>query len=30
VLEDGRVAERGSHAGLMQAHGSYQRMWRTG
>ena len=30
VLEDGRVAERGSHAGLMQANERYQRMWRTG
>jgi ATP-binding cassette, subfamily C, bacterial CydC len=30
VLEDGKVAERGSHAALMRAHGSYQRMWQTG
>ena len=29
VLEDGRVAERGSHAGLMRASGRYRRMWRT-
>jgi ATP-binding cassette, subfamily C, bacterial CydC len=30
VLEDGRVAERGSHAALIRANGSYQRMWQTG
>jgi len=30
VLEDGRVAERGSHAALMRANGKYQRMWQTG
>jgi ABC-type multidrug transport system fused ATPase/permease subunit len=29
VLEDGRVAERGSHAALIRANGSYQRMWQT-
>jgi ABC-type multidrug transport system fused ATPase/permease subunit len=28
VLEDGRVAERGSHAELIARRGSYQRMWR--
>jgi ATP-binding cassette, subfamily C, bacterial CydC len=30
VLRDGRVIERGSHAELMRANGSYQRMWRRG
>jgi ABC-type multidrug transport system fused ATPase/permease subunit len=29
VLENGKVAERGSHAALMRANGTYQRMWRT-
>ena len=27
VLDDGRVAERGSHAGLLAANGLYARMW---
>ena len=27
VLEDGRVAERGTHAGLLADHGLYARMW---
>ena len=30
VLENGRVAGRGSHAALMRANGKYQRMWQTG
>ena len=27
VLEHGRVAERGTHAKLIQASGTYQRLW---
>ena len=27
VLDDGRVAERGTHAGLLADHGLYARMW---
>jgi ABC-type bacteriocin/lantibiotic exporter with double-glycine peptidase domain len=30
VLEDGKVAGRGSHAALMQASAKYQRMWQAG
>ena len=30
VLEDGRVTERGNHAALMRADGTYRRMWQTG
>jgi ATP-binding cassette subfamily C protein CydC len=29
VLKDGRVTERGSHAELIRAEGSYQRLWRS-
>ena len=28
VLDGGRVVQRGTHAGLVQADGPYQRMWR--
>ncbi len=28
VLVDGRIAERGSHAALLAAHGVYAGMWR--
>jgi thiol reductant ABC exporter CydC subunit len=28
VLEDGRIVQRGSHAGLLRADGPYRRMWR--
>jgi ATP-binding cassette subfamily C protein CydC len=27
VLQNGRIAERGTHAGLLEAHGLYRRMW---
>ena len=27
VLEHGQVAERGTHAGLIEAGGTYQRLW---
>jgi len=27
VLDDGRIAERGSHAGLLAKGGLYARMW---
>ena len=30
VLNDGRVTERGSHAQLIRAKSSYQRLWRSG
>jgi len=27
VLQNGRIAERGTHAGLLEAHGLYRCMW---
>jgi ATP-binding cassette subfamily B protein len=27
VLQNGRIAERGMHAGLLAANGLYRRMW---
>ena len=30
VLDHGRVAERGTHAGLARARGIYQRLWQAG
>src|SRR6185437_4790219 len=29
VLADGRIAERGTHAGLLRAGGLYQRLWQA-